>query len=203
MSLELLLNQSMIVQDDQYPYSMQMGFETESEMVLSESITIHRGRIHVAPEPIHSLFVRNMRSAESSNTNKVIDLQVIFNGNIYTLKWIASMSVISADGQVVSAPMIHELHPDDIWVAPNGGKFVSFSMAIFDDIMELLIDRKCPNYVATQRAYRFRIGFVDSSKVGNAPVLGPVMKLMSGGTSNPNNSISHLLEGCQPFPVLS
>ena len=187
MSLELLLNQSMKALDDEYPYSMQIGFDTESGMALSESVTIHRGRIHA---PIadnmssenQSVILRSLGSL-NSDARSMIEFAFTFNGNMATLKWI--LSLIASDGQLVSPPIIHALRPEKIWMTSHGGKVVSFSMEILDDILESMTYKKVPYYVESQRAYNFRIGFVDGSITGNAPVLGPEIMMSSDSISSP------------------
>ena len=62
---------------------------------------------------------------------------------------------------------------------------VSFSMEILDDILESMTYKKVPYYVESQRAYNFRIGFVDGSITGNAPVLGPEIMMSSDSISSP------------------
>ena len=109
---------------------------------------------------------------ELSNVDKMIDFAFTFNGNLYSLRWIVSL--ISADAQRITPPIVHDLHPWKFWMTPNGGKVVSFCLEILDDILRSMIMRKV-------KVYLFRVGFIDHTemRVDNIPVLSAVITFTS------------------------
>ena len=113
---------------------------------------------------------------ELSNVDKMIDFAFTFNGNLYSLQWI--VSVISADAQLITPPLVHDLHPWKFWMTPNGGKVVSFCMAILDDILQSMLTTKVDIYL-------FRVGFIDHTEAGvpSFPVLSPVITFTSQSLS--------------------
>ena len=116
-----------------------------------------------------------------SDTDKMLAFSFAFNGNMYALKWI--ISLISADGEIITPPMIHELLSCEIRITPDGDTVISFSIEILDDLLESMVQKKIPYYIESQRVYHFKIGFVDQKVADSAPGFGPDMLLISDSIS--------------------